>query len=228
MKVKFSALLSDARGKLNGSVASRNRSGAYMRNKVTPVNPNTSYQATVRARLAARSQAWKGLTAAQRTAWNASVADFARTDVFGDLQNPSGFNLYCGINNNLINIGESALTDPPVASAIINFTSFSVAAANGAQSVTLTFAAAIAVTEKVLVFATPPVSPGKNFVKPLFRQIDVLTSAETSPHVASAEYIARFGSVGAEGQKIFVKLVPVSVASGIQGIGVIAEAIIAA
>ena len=228
MKVKYGAIVTEGRGKINGFVASRNKAGAYFRTKVTPVNPDTSYQANVRARLTARSQAWKGLTQAQRTAWNSAVSDFAKTDVFGDLQNPSGFNLYCGLNNNLINIGEAAQTTPPPPAAIINFTSFTLAAATGAQTVTLTFAAAIAVTEKILVFATPAVSPGKEFVKPLYRQIDVLTSAETSPHSAETEYIARLGAVGAAGQKIFVKLVPVSVASGQQGIGVVASAIIGA
>ena len=228
MKCKFGAIITEGRGKINGFVASRNRAGAYMRTKVTPVNPNTSYQATVRARLAARSQAWSGLTASQRLAWNSAVQDFAKTDIFGDLQNPSGFNLYCGLNNNLLNISESALSVPPTPQAVINFTSFSAAAAAGAQTLTLTFAAAIAVTEKILVFATPAVSAGKEFVKPLYRQIDVLTSVETSPHSAETEYIARLGAIGEAGAKIFVKLVPVSVASGQQGIGVIASCLIAA
>lgn len=228
MKVKFGSIVTEGRGKINGHVASRNRAGAYFRTKVTPVNPNTSYQATVRSRMAARAQAWRGLTASQRAAWNAAVKDFAKTDIFGDIQNPSGFNLYCSLNNNLINIGESALTTPPVASAVINFTSFSIAAAEGAGTLTLTFAAAIAATEKILVFATPALSPGKNFVKSEFRQIDVLTNADTSPYSAETEYEAKFGDIGAAGQKIFVKLVPVSVASGQQGIGVIASAIISA
>lgn len=228
MKLKLSALVSEVRGKLNGSVASRNRAGAYLRNKVTPVNPNTSFQATVRARLAARAQAWKGLTEAQRDAWNSAVSDFAKTDVFGDLQNPSGFNLYCGINNNLVNIGESVLTTPPVPAAIANFTSFTMAAATGLQTLTLTFAPAIAATEKVLLFATPALSPGKNFVNSEFRQIDVLVNGDTSPHSAETEYIARLGAIGAQGLKITCKMVPVSVASGVQGIGVIASAIIGA
>jgi hypothetical protein len=228
MKVKFGAIITEGRGKINGFVASRNRAGAYVRTKVTPVNPSTSYQATVRARLAARSQAWSGLTAAQRTAWNASVSDFAKTDVFGDLQNPSGFNLYCALNNNLINIGESALTTPPTPQAVINFTSFSIAAANGAQTLTLTFADAIAATEKIIVYATPAVSAGKSFVKNLYRQIDVLTSADASPFSIETEYIARLGAIGAEGSKIFVKMLPISVASGQAGIPVSAEAIVSA
>lgn len=228
MKIKFGAMITEGRGKINGFVASRNRAGAYMRTKVTPVNPNTGYQANVRARLAARAQAWKGLTAAQRLAWNNAVSDFAKTDVFGDLQNPSGFNLHNGLNNNLVNIGEAAITTPPLPQPVINLTTLSVAAANGAQTITLTFTDAIAVTEKILVFATPAVSPGKSFVEPLYRQIDVMENGDVTPFSIETEYIARLGAIGAADSKIFFKLIPVNVASGQQGIGVKASAIIAA
>jgi len=227
MKAKWGAIVVAGSGKLGGHVASRNRSGSYFRTKVTPVNPNTSYQAAVRARLAARSQAWSGLTAAQRAEWNAAVANFAKTDIFGDLQNPSGFNLFARLNINLVNIGEAPLTAPPTPQDVINFTSLSVAADFTLQTLTITFAATpIAATEKILLFATPALSPGISFVKSEYRQIDVLAAADTSPHSAETEYIAKFGSIGAVGQKIFVKLLPISVASGQAAIAVSASAII--
>ena len=43
-KVLFSALISDMRNKLNGSVFAKNRGGSYLRTKVTPVNPQTVAQ----------------------------------------------------------------------------------------------------------------------------------------------------------------------------------------
>ncbi len=225
MKAKFGSIVVAGSGKIGGHVASRNRGGAYIRTKVTPVNPNTAAQTLVRARLAARSQEWRDLTAAQRSSWNSVVGDYARTDVFGDLKNPSGFNLYQRLNNNLVNIGESVLSSPPIPQDVANFTSVSLAVLTGTPAVNITFAPAIAATEKVKLFATPPLSPGVSFVKSEFRQIDVLTNADTSVHDAVAEYNAVFGSVGTTGQKIFVKLVPVSVASGQEGIGIIASAI---
>ena len=60
MKIKWGALMVDGRGKIGGQVASKNRAGAYMRNKVTPVNQQTSYQLTVRNRLSYYSQNWGG------------------------------------------------------------------------------------------------------------------------------------------------------------------------
>ena len=113
MKMKWGALVVDGRGKIGGQVASKNRSGAYLRTKVTTVNPRSTSQISVRNRLAGLSQGWRGLSAANRAAWNGAVADFAKTNIFGDLVNPTGFNLYQRLNNNLLRIGESALSTPP-------------------------------------------------------------------------------------------------------------------
>lgn len=228
MKIKFGALVVDGRGKIGGQVASKNRAGAYMRNKVTPVNPNTTSQQTVRNRLSGLSSGWRGLTETQRAAWNAAVADYSNTDIFGDLKNPSGFNLYQRLNNNLLNGGQSALTTPAAAAAVDAFSSFSAAVANGAGTVTLTFADAIAADHVVLVRATPALSAGKNFVKSEFRQIDVLTNADASPLSAETEYEAKFGAIGAAGQKVFFELVQVNTDTGQAGIPIQASAIISA
>ncbi|KKL73251.1 hypothetical protein LCGC14_2076760, partial [marine sediment metagenome] len=49
-------------GSIGGTVYSRNRGGAYIRNRAIPVDPNTSFQINVRAILAAQSQNWADLT----------------------------------------------------------------------------------------------------------------------------------------------------------------------
>lgn len=228
MKAKFGAIVVAGSGKIGGHVASRNRAGAYFRTKVTPINPSSAYQQTVRNRLAGLASGWRGLTAPQRDTWNAAVQDYAKTDVFGDIQNPSGFNLYVRLNANLLAIGEAALTSAPAAEAVTAFTSFTLAAAEGAGTLTLTFAAAIAATHKVLVFATPALSAGKTFVKSEYRLVEVIDNADVSPYDGSAAYEAKFGAIGAAGQKIFVQLVQVNIATGQKGIPIEASAIIAA
>jgi hypothetical protein len=94
MKIKFSGIgVVDGRGKLNGTVFSRNRSGAIARVKVTPINPNTAAQAAARSLLASLSQGWRGLSQAAILQWNNAVSDYQTTDVFGDLRTPTGKNL---------------------------------------------------------------------------------------------------------------------------------------
>lgn len=230
MKTKFGAIITDGRGKIGGHVASKNRAGSYLRTKVTPVNPQTSAQTVVRNRLAVLSSAWRSLTAAQREAWNAAVADFAKTDVFGDLRNPTGFNLYQRLNNNLSNIGESTISTPPAVVAVDAFSSLSLAAEDGtvAEAMTMTFSPAIESDMKVKVSATPPISAGISFVKSEYRQVAVLDSSDTSAYNLLSEYQAVFGSTGAAGQKIFVKCVQVETSSGIAGTSIEASAIVTA
>lgn len=228
MKAKWGMIVVDGRGKIGGHVASKNRGGSYFRTKVTPVNPSSTAQQTVRNRLSGLSSGWRGLTAAQRQAWNSAVSDYAKTDIFGDLRNPSGFNLYQRLNNNLLNVGQAAVTVPPAVEAVDAMTSFSAAAATGAQTVTLTYAPAIAADHSVIVRATPALSPGVSFVKSEFRQIDVILTADASPFSIETEYIAKFGAVGAAGQKIFFELVQVNNNTGQAGIPIQASAIIAA
>jgi hypothetical protein len=47
-KINFGQTVNDARGKLGGTVFSKNKSGAYTRRKVTPANPRTVAQSRVR------------------------------------------------------------------------------------------------------------------------------------------------------------------------------------
>jgi len=225
MKIKFGALVVAGRGKVGGHVASRNRSGAYLRTKVTPVNPGTTYQTDARNRLGGLSSTWKGLTAAQRLAWNAAVVDYATTDIFGDLRNPSGFILHQKLNNNLLNIGKAAITVPPLSTAVVPLLTMSFAAINGGAA-TLTYTAPIEADQSLIVFATPALSPGKSFVKSEYRQIAVMVAADVTPYVITTEYEAKFGAIGASGQKIFIKAYNIHWDSGQAGIPLSAVAVI--
>ena len=226
MKIKFGALVVAGRGKIGGHVASRNRAGSYLRTKVTPVNPQSVDQVGARNRLAGISSDWRVLTAAQRIAWNAAVADYATTDIFGDIRNPSGFNLHQKLNNNLVNVAQAQITAPPLPEAVDAFTSLSLAADFTLQTVTVTYAPAIAADHSAIAFATPAISPGISFVKSEYRQYDVLVAADASPFSNETEYIAKFGPVGAVGMKVFIKLVQINWATGQAGIPLTASCII--
>lgn len=215
MKIKWGALVVDGRNKIGGQVASKNRHGSYMRNKVTPVNPKSASQVTVRARLSGFASGWRGLTAGQRLAWNAAVSDFKKTDIFGDIQNPSGFNLYVKLNSNLANIGVAALTNPPLPQAVSVFTTGTLAAAAGAQSMSLTVTPAVQpATETIVVKATPGISAGKTFVKSEFRQIGTFTAATAGSYDLAAMYIAKFGPIGPAGVKVFVEVIHINETTG--------------
>jgi len=219
MKAKYGAIVVAGSGKINGFVASRNRAGAYFRTKVTPVNPQTTAQLAVRNRLGSLSQDWRGLTDVQRAAWNGVVSSFARTDIFGDLKNPTGFNLYQRLNNNLITVGEAAIDVPPVVSAVDEVGLTSITATAGASTIAVVLTAAVPATSAVKVFATAPQSPGVTFVKSEYRLITVLAASTATPVALGTAYSTKFGS-WSTGQKLFFKFVFVDIATGIESLPV--------
>ncbi len=226
MKVKFGALIVAGSGKLGGHVASRNRSGAYLRTKVTPVNPNTPAQQAARVLLTTLSQQWRTLTQSQIEAWNAAVQDFAVTDVFGDLRNPTGKNLFVRLNANLASIGAALITDPPPIAAIDPAAAISLTLP--IASITWDLEATIpAAGSDLQLWATASVSAGKSFVENLYRQIGSIPAGTASPFDIKALYQAKFGNP-AVGEKVFVRVVPVVVLTGQKGIASSIDTIVVA
>lgn len=227
-KVLFSGVaIVDMRNKLNGSVLSKNRGGAYVRTKVTPVNPQTTSQQNVRNRLATNSQAWRGLTETQRQSWIDGAISFPTTDIFGNIKILSGFQLYCSLNNNLSMIGATNIDSCPSPVAIPQLELTSVTADDSANTVILAATSPVPADFAMVVFATPNVTPGKTFVKQQFRFVSAEPAAGTSPFDISTEWTALFGDP-VVGNKVFAKAFYVSTTTGQAGIPVQAQTIVVA
>lgn len=109
--VKFGGGITEMRGSIAGDTFSRNRSGAYVRARTKPINPNSARQVVVRAALAFLTERWSSvLTAAQRTAWNLYGNNVVMKNKLGESINLSGFNHYLR-SNMLLKIGLATLVD---------------------------------------------------------------------------------------------------------------------
>jgi len=215
MKIKWGALVVDGRNKIGGHVASKNRSGSYLRTKVTPVNPSSAAQVAARSRLSSQAQAWRGLTEVQREGWRGAVSDYSKTDIFGDIKNPSGFNLFVQLNSNLANAGLATLAAAPAPGSVSVFESVALAAAEGAGTLEATVSPTAApVGEQIIVRATAPQSPGKTFVKSEFRQIEVDATVTTGSIDLATAYEAKFGTIGPAGNKIFCEFIHINTTTG--------------
>lgn len=192
-KIKFGAMMVDASGKLGGQVFSKNRGGAYIRTKSTPLNPQTSAQMAIRGIFASISSAWSGLSEASRQSFNNLVSSYARTDIFGDLRNPSGKNLFQRLNQNLEISGQAQITvcGQPQEVPFANLSE--VALNDAAAQINLTYDG-VTSGSKVVVWATPPLSAGTSFVKNKLRQIAVLDGQPGDTQNVGAAYIAKFGA----------------------------------
>lgn len=204
MKIKWGALVVDGRGKLGGHVAAKNRSGAYLRTKVTPINPQTSFQTAVRNLFGSLSQAWSGLTQVVRDGWDGAVAAWQTTNIFGDIKIPTGKNLYLRLNSIAIQAGWPAIpTAPPKADMPIDDVTailFDITL----NTINIT-GATTDVTVRYMFFATPVLTAGTKFVKNKLRLIDAqqaFTFVAADLHDA---YLAKFGDPAA-GDNVFFGL----------------------
>ena len=202
MKIKWGALVVDGRGKLGGHVAAQNRGGSYLRTKVTPSNPQTTYQTGVRNLFGAISASWSALTAERRAAWNNAVEDWKRTNIFGDLKIPSGKALYQRLNQQAMVVGFSEISTPPVKADIPPSNVTAVEIDTTAETITAT-GLYNGIDAKVQVFSSGVVSAGTSFVKNLMRVIGYTSGGPYSPGDAYEDYVARFGTPS-PGEKIFI------------------------
>ena len=221
--IKWGAIVVDGRGKIGGQVLSRGRSGAIIRTKVTPVNPRTSRQTAVRAILGALSSAWRALTQPQRESWNAAVFNFQKTNIFGDTVNPTGKNLYVGLNTNLTKVSEPNIDVPPVPAELVapiisNFT------ADGTVGL-LDFAVANAsVDQKLYIQASPQVSAGITNISSKVSLIKIEPQSSGSV-LFSSEYTSVYGPL-IVGQKIFLRVSAVNKVTGQKTVPEILSAIV--
>lgn len=160
-RIKYSALVSDMRNKLNGSVLTKSRSGSTVRNKVTPANRNTNAQSATRTRLSQVAKYFRTLTDDQITAWNNAVESYKSTNIFGDIVRPSGINLFVKLNSNLLLAGQGIISDPPIPAAppTVELRTVDIATANPKFALDFSVAT-VPAGHKLIITASKPVSAG--------------------------------------------------------------------
>ncbi len=228
MKAKFGAIVVDGRGKAGGHVFSKNRGGAYMRTKVTPSNPQSSSQQSTRASLTRFAQGFRSLTASQIAAWNSAVDGFKSTNIFGDIKNPSGINLYVRLNTLIVLAGGTAITSPPLPTAVSALTALSATAAAGTPALSVVFAPSpVPANHTLVIEATKQSSPGVSAFKGKSTVIMTDAAAATTPVDMLAAYTAKYGTLVA-GQKIGINAYFVNKLTGLKGTPLFTTVVIAA
>jgi hypothetical protein len=217
-KVNFGTIVNDARGKIDGIVFSKSRSGAYVRGKVSPSQPQTNQQSTRRTFLTQATREWSAsLTAAQRFAWD-SLAKFTPVkDRFGHTILLTGHQLYVRLNATLLYYTGASIADPPndlSGEAILTFTAVADASAH---TLALTFTPTPVPADTIFAFfATPQLPSGRLSVASRFTYLTKAIAAGTSPVAAGTAYEAKFGTL-TEDKVIGLYAIPINALSGAQG-----------
>lgn len=227
-KIKFTAFLADMRNKLNGSVFARNRGGAYVRTKVTPLNPQSVRQVAARNLLTSLAQNFRSLTQEQITAWNEAVTQWQTTDIFGDLVSPTGLALYVRLNANISNAGGSLLTSPPAPVGADALTELELTAAVTGDVFEIAFApVSVPADHTLYIESTSMLSPGINNANSRFRYIGIAAETSASPLDAFSMQTAKFGSL-VSGQKAYVRCKFINKLTGEVSLALKASAIVGA
>lgn len=113
--IRLGPIVADIRGSISGVVYSRNRGGAYVRSRITPLNPQSPRQVAVRAALADFAQRWSNvLTQAQRDSWDLYAANVPLNNSLGEPRNITGLNMYIRSNSLLLDTEATLVDDGPV------------------------------------------------------------------------------------------------------------------
>lgn len=183
-----------------GTTRSHNRFGQYARTRAIPVNPRSTQQGAVRARLSANAATWRTLTNNQRAGWSDLALSMNRSDALGQSYNLTGFLAFVSVNSNLDAAGNATITDAPalvtpsaIITAVITLTAASMSIAYTPTP--------LSTGERLFSYVSPQRSAGVTFNGD-FRLLAVSAAAAASPVVLLTAYTAKFG-VPVVGNRIF-------------------------
>jgi hypothetical protein len=125
-------------GSISGQTASRNRFGQYMRSRAIPVNPTSTAQGLVRARLSANSAAWRLLTPAQRAGWKDLGLSMVRTDSLGQSYTLQGNQAHASVNNCRLLTGLAVVADAPAVATPVSLVTVTITCTAAAFSIAYT------------------------------------------------------------------------------------------
>jgi hypothetical protein len=210
--IKLGGGIAAASGSVGGVVFSRNKAGAYIRNRSIPINPSSSRQQTVRFAMAALATRWvETLTAAQRAAWETYAEAVQIPNSLGEMRNVGGLAMYVRSNSPRIGFTGSTLTyvdDAPTIFDLGTFTEPSVADLDETgQDFDWTFEDtddwAVEDGGAMLIYASRPQNPSVNYFKGPYNAAEMILGSSTVTPTSPAAIDFPFPVVA--GQKVFFR-----------------------
>lgn len=196
MKFK-SSLLAQASGSVGGSTYSRNRYGAYIRNRAVPVNPSSPQQIAVRGYFAQLASLWSStLAASQRDAWELYGANVPLVDKLGDPVNCNGLCHYIRSNVPRLQAGLPRVDDGPTVFDLGPYTPVNALTNVTLNAVDVSFTDTDAWCDEddsaLLVSTSRSMSNTINFFKGPFRYAGKIDGDSTTPPTSPATNTAAF------------------------------------
>lgn len=205
--IKLGGLVIGISGSIAGNTFARNRSGAYVRARTTPINPNTALQQAVRAALAFLTDRWaQTLTAGQRTAWNLYASSVTMKNKLGESILLTGFNHYIRSNAARKQHGAGIIDNGPTIFEIpAKDPTFAITASAATQMISFTFDItmdwAVEAGSYLHLFQGRPQNAQRNFFDGPWRKVGIHAGEDPGPLVSPIDRLAVFTI--SEGQRLW-------------------------
>jgi len=192
--VKLGPMVVEARGKIGGSVFSRNKGGGYVRAYANPTNPQSGRQQIVRGYMATLQAYWRDTcTADERDGWESLAAETDFSNRVGDQIRISGLNLFLRTNTLRLLGSQAVLAAAPTAPARYGGTllTFEEDGVSGDIEVDA-IGTALSAGDLCFVWHSLPKSQGVNYYRGPWEVPTVIESTDVAPIqlVASASVVS--------------------------------------
>jgi len=219
-KVVYGPIVSDARKKIGGVVATKGHAGNFMRKKVSPIQPRTSAQRNVRSSFSAISKLWAGGLSGNVSGWNTLAKATPKKDRFGASVTMTGLQLFQSLSRNRATLGLSPVITPPADLIATSPGALTYTASAGGPTLTVTETNLSLTTEYSVVSAGPQQSPGRMYMGKNFRYLyKQVGSGSALTNDIEALYVQKFGAL-ILGKQIPIQVKHIVTATGAAGIAV--------
>lgn len=198
--------VSSISGSIGGQTFSRNRGGQYIRRRAIPSLVSSPAAVNIKALLAAYSQAWQGLTSAQRNAWLEYARQTPVLNALGNSITRSGAQAYIACNTRIALAAGTAISVPPIVNAPDALTAYTQTYDIGAGTFESTFTPTPIGATNFLWYRVAVVnSAGINYVTNLLRFVGVSAANQATGFDAQSIIESRWGSLTV-GQTVHIRL----------------------
>lgn len=226
--VVFGGGVTNIVGSHAGNTFSKNKGGSYMKKKPHGTNPNTNAQVNNRNLISQMAKLYTfTLTDAERAAWRTFAATYPVVNKLGNTSFLSAQQMFTKLSLPVQFQGGTPSTTPPVSTAVTTLTSIAIGGISGGGGSVGAFSTATSPSgsENLVLFVSPPLNPGKNYVSSALRQLPAAIPLNTVVNITSA-YLSLFGTLPSSGgQRIFARGFILNTSNGIASTAVQASAI---
>lgn len=209
-----SQVYTDARGSIGGVTYTRNRAGLVARGRVKPIDPNSADQIAARSRFADLAANFKGLTDAQKAAWDNYALLHPYFNKLGEPVRLTANAMYLAYNAPRAVVGLGSLANASVASGPSSLDNhigvYTVDASSGPASIEVTWTTGVTwaglALGRLAIFASKPQSPDRATPVGGYRYIATVNGSTSSAPTTSGVLTVAADLQPEEGKRTFVRL----------------------